>query len=376
MMRFVLALTLSACLGACSTLPSDGPSARAAADVTAAGYQMVVLDAGLVERLNLAEAASISSLSAADHGAPLDVIGIGDTLSVSIHEPSGALFGAGATGRVQGASQTLAPSVVDRDGAISVPFAGQVPVAGLTPSQAAEATRRALGGRVANPQVAVVIAANPSSSVTVLGEVRNPGRTTLNVNSHRVLDVIGAAGGSPRPVEDVEVVIRRGDQTFSAPLSAVTTRFGENVRLARGDQINLTYRPRRYSTFGAVGAAAQTDMGAGPLTLAGALARAGGLDDQSADARSVLVFRFETPATARALGLEQPATIRGVPVIYRLDLADPAGFFLAGRFLIQPEDVIYAPRARSAEARKFFEFVQSLTRVVYDVSVTSTLSGG
>jgi len=376
MMRNALVLTLLAGLGACSTLPSDGPTARAAADSMAAGYQMVVLDAALVERLNAAEAASVGSLAAADHAGPLDLIGVGDTLSVSIYEPSGALFGSRSDGgRVQGAGQTLAPSVVDRDGVISIPFAGPVRVGGLTAPQAADAVRRALTGRVGNPQVTVSVSANPSNSVTVLGEVRNPGRTALTVNGDRILDVIAAAGGSARPVEDVEVAIRREGLSFTAPLSAVTTRFGENVRLAPGDQVNLVYRPRRYSTFGAVGAAAQTDMGAGPLNLAGALARAGGLDDQSANARSVLVFRFETPAAAQALGLTQAATVRGVPVIYRLDLADPAGFFIAGRFRIQPDDVIHVPRAGSAEARKFFEFIQSITRVVYDVSVTSTLSG-
>ena len=41
---------------------------------------------------------------------------------------------------------------------------------------------------------------------------------------------------------------------------------------------------------------------------------------------------------------------------------------------IMPEDVIYVPLAGAAEARKFFEFVQSVTRVVYDVSVTSAIN--
>ena len=367
---------MTALLGACSTLPADGPSARAVADPVASGYQLVDLDAGVAERLRSLPLGLSGSLAGADNSAPVDLIGIGDTLTIAIYEPSGALFGArGEGGRVQGGGQTLSPSVVDRNGAVGIPFAGAVRVAGLTAFQAADAIRRALTGRVGNPQITVAIAENPSNSVTVLGEVRNPGRASLSVNGDRILDVIAAAGGASRPSEEIVVVIQRDGQSFTAPLATVTSTFGENVRLVRGDQINLTHTPRRYSTFGAVGAAAQTDMGAGPLTLAGALARAGGLDDQAANARSVLVFRFERPETARALGLTQAPTPRGVPVVYRLNLADPTGFFTAGQFLIQPEDVIYAPRASSAEARKFFEFVQSITRVVYDVSVTSTLSG-
>lgn len=370
MLRPLLSLSLAALLGACATLPRDGPPARAvsAAD---AGYALVDLDAGVAERLRLAPVGARGSLAAAEATGPVDVIGIGDTLSIAVYEPGGGLF---AGERDGGAGSGLPPVVVDRSGAVSVPFAGSVRVAGLTAPQAAEAVRRALAGRAANPQVVVSLTASPSNSVTVLGEVRTPGRAPLTVNGDRLLDVIAAAGGPSRAVDDIEVVLRRDDAVFSAPLSAVTTLRGENVRLAPGDEVNLTWRPRRFSTFGAVGQAAETDMGVGPVTLASALARAGGLNDAAADARSVLVFRFERPEAAAALGLTQAPTPRGVPVVYRLDLAEPAGVFTAGQFLVEPGDVIYAPRAGAAEMRKFFEFVQSLTRVVYDVSVTSALN--
>lgn len=376
MTRALSALVLTALLGACASLPADGPSSRAVEDAAANGYALVDLDAATAERLRTVPPGPSASLAEAESTVANDVIRVGDTLNIAIYEPSGALFGTrGTDGRVQGGGQTLPAAVVDRQGAVIVPFAGPVRVIGLTASEAAESIRGALRGRVGAPQVTVAVAASPSNSVVVLGEVRNPGRAPLTVNGDRVLDAIAAAGGAARPVEDIEVAVQRQGRTFTAPLSAVTTVFGENARLAPGDQVNLIYRPRRYSTFGAVGAAAQTDMGAGPLTLAGALGRAGGLDDQLADARSVLVFRLERPEVAAALGITQPPSPRGVPVIYRLNLADPAGMFTAGQFLIQPEDVIYAPRSGSAEARAFFEFVQSISRVVYDVSVTSTLAG-
>lgn len=117
----------------------------------------------------------------------------------------------------------------------------------------------------------------------------------------------------------------------------------------------------------------QQDMPPGDLTLADALSRSGGLNDGAANARSVLIFRFERPEVARALGLTQPATPRGVPVVYRLNLEEGVGFFTASSFLIQPNDIIYAPRALSAEVSKFFGLVQQVTRV-YNLSVTSTLN--
>lgn len=375
MLRLVLLASVLAALAACQSLPADGPSSRRVADQSAVqGYALVELDYASAERLRAAPARFLGSLTDAETSAPVDLIGVGDTLTIAIFEPSGALFGSRGPGGVsQSGAQTLPPVIVDRNGAVGVPFAGNVRVAGLTSGQAADAIRRALTGRVGQPQVVVSIAANPSNSVVVLGEVRRPGRANLTVNGDRVLDVIVEAGGAARPVEDLELIIQRDGRSWRAPFSAVTTSFGENVRLRRGDQLNLAYRARRYSVFGAVGSVAQRDLPPGPLTLAGALGAAGGLAPEAANARSVLVFRFERPEAAAALGLAQPPTARGVPVIYRLNLSEPAGVFTAQTFEVQPDDVLYVPRADAAELRKFFEFVQSLTRVIYDVSVTSAL---
>lgn len=387
MSRSILTLILLAALGGCSTLPRDGPSSRAmdrgvAAPDSLGGYALVNLDYAVSEQVKVVPPRFLGSLSAATSAAPLDVIGVGDVLAVSVFEPSGALFGRGAaTGSatsaaagVQGGASNLPALVVDRDGSIGVPFGGRVRVEGLTPTQASEAVRRALVGRVGNPQVTVAVAQNNSNTVTVLGEVRQPGRAPLNVNADRILDVLVAAGGSPRAVEDVLVNIQRDGRTFTAPLSAVSTDVNENVRLMKGDVVNVTYRPRRYSTFGALGAVRTVDMPSGAVTLTDALGWAGGLDSNQADARRVMIFRFERPEVARALGLTQVPTVRGVPVVYELNLAEGSGFFVASNFAVQPDDVVYAPRAGAAETRKFFEFVQTVTRVVYDVSVTSALN--
>ncbi len=379
MKRSLLPLMALALVGGCSTLPGDGPSGRTVADnaghdMKAVNYAMVDVDFTVGEVIKAVPQRFAGTLAAGNADAPVDVLGIGDALAVSIYEPSGALFGSRNMSRdIQTGTQTLPPLVVDRSGAVNVPFAGRVQVNGLTGPEAADAIKRALHGKVGNPQVVANIAQNPSNSITVLGDVRNPGRAALSVNTDRILDVIAAAGGPTRPAEDLIVNIRRGNETFSAPLTIVSTEFGENVRLRRGDQVNLTYKPRRFTAFGAVGAVSEQDMGQGPLSLTAALARTRGLDTQSANHRTVMVFRFERPEIAQALGLTQAPTPRGVPVVYRVNLAEGQGFFVANNFMIQPDDVVYAPRSDSAEARKFFEFVQSITRVIYDVSVTSAL---
>ena len=371
-MRRLVPLFVALLAAGCQSLPADGPSGRAVAATQ--GRALVEVDYGVSQLLRAFSGDAVAEdFAQADFAGPLDLIGADDVLSVTIFEPSGALFGArGADGRVQGGSQTL-PATVDRDGTIGVPFGGRVRVQGLTAAQAAEAVRRALVGRVGSPQVTVTVAERPSNGVTVLGEVKSPGRAVLTTGASRVLDVIAAAGGPARTPEDLEVRLRRDGREWSAPLTAVLGAFDFNVRLAPGDQLALIHRPRRFSVFGAAGQVTQADLGAGELTLAGALARSGGLDPSRADARQVLLFRFERPEAAAALGLTQPVTPRGVPVIYRLDLSRPEGLFVAQDFVMRPDDLIYVPQAGSADLRRFFELVQSVTRVVYDVSVTSAL---
>ncbi len=388
MTRTILPLAIVAILSGCSTLPRDGPSgasidAGASTPQALGSYALVPLTYEVTERMKAVPPQFFGTLAAASSEQPVDVIGEGDTLAISIYDPSGALFGGSLGGgsttarslpTLSGGSQALPGVTVDRSGSVSVPFAGPVRVVGLTSTQAAAAIRRALAGKVANPQVLVGIAGNASNTVNVLGDVRQPGRAPLGVNSDRILDVIAAAGGSARPTDDLTISIQRGGQTYTAPLSAVTTEFSENVRLQRGDVINVQYKPRRFSTFGALNAVTQVDMPAGPMTLTGAMSKVGGLNTATANARRVMVFRFERPEVAQALGINQPATPKGVPVVYQLDFNNAANVFAATNMEIMPEDVIYVPLAGAAEARKFFEFVQSVTRVVYDVSVTSAIN--
>ncbi len=388
MTRTILPLAIVAILGGCSTLPRDGPSGASvdagATTASALGsYALVPLTYEVTERMKQVPPQFFGTLAAGSSDQPADVIGEGDTLAISIFDPSGSLFGGtlgagSSSGRnaatMSGGNQALPGATVDRTGSVTIPFGGQVRVQGLTSTQAAAAIRRALVGKVANPQVLVSIAGNASNTVNVLGDVRQPGRAPLGVNSDRILDVIAAAGGSARTTDDLTISIQRGGQTYTAPLSAVTTEFGENVRLQRGDVINVQYKPRRFSTFGGLNAVTQVDMPAGPMTLTGAMSKVGGLNTNTANARRVMIFRFERPEVAQALGITQPATPRGVPVVYQLDFADAANVFAATNMQVMPEDVIYVPLAGAAEMRKFFEVVQSLTRVVYDVSVTSTLN--
>ncbi|CAN5211485.1 N/A [soil metagenome] len=381
-MRRLSLFAVAVALSACSSLPSDGPSGRsigngAGVETGALTYQVVDLDFAMSERLKLAAPVVDSTLSALATTGTADTINIGDAVQVSIFDPSGAMFSpraSSAGSSAQGGNQTLPTLIVDRDGTVGIPYGGSVRVVGMTPREASAAVRAALRGRVSNPQVIVTVERSPANGIVVLGEVRNPGRASVTPGAENLLDAIAAAGGPNRNIDDILVSVNRAGTSYQAPLRKVLSNFDENIRLQRGDQVNLVYAPRRYSSFGALGRVSQLEMPSGTLTLTGALGQLGGLDGTTANAHSVLIFRFERREVAELAGVTMTPTSKGVPVIYRLDLSSPTGFFVANSFEIRPDDVIYVPRSNVTEMRKFFEFVRSITGIIYDVSVTSTLN--
>lgn len=363
------------CLAACSSLPEDGPSAKsvtAGAGVPGARtYAIVDLDYRTAEIVRAHPPQILATLAPATSSARNDLIREGDVLAVSVYET-----GAGPradssrdSGNSESGGQSYPRVVVDRNGEISLPLAGAVKVAGLSSADAGQAVRNALRGKTINPQVLLTVLSSQANMVTVIGEVKSVGRYPIVANGDRLFDLLAAAGGPVKPAEDVEISVIRGPQVVSAPLSVVMNSTAENIRLAPGDQVRLVYKPRKFSTFGALGHVTQSPIQEQTLTLAGALGQAGGLDNNTANAASVLLFRFERPEVARALGLSPDPALTRVPIIYRLNLREPSGYFIAQSFEIQADDLIYAPRADAAEMRKFFGLVSDISQVAYDVAV-------
>jgi polysaccharide export outer membrane protein len=96
------------------------------------------------------------------------------------------------------------------------------------------------------------------------------------------------------------------------------------------------------------------------ITLAQALGRVGGLQDMRAHAAGVFIFRFEDPAM---LGEAAPArtTADGkVPVVYRVDLRNPASFFTAQGFPMRNKDVMFVANAPAADLQKFLTILSSV----------------
>jgi len=379
-MRTWLLLLPVLAVGACSSLPHDGPSVGAvehgARATSSANYAFVDLDYRTAVAVSASPPPPLRGLAAAGSDAPNDRIGEGDVLAVSVYEPGGSVIFAsssslagGDTGRISGGTTEDLPHLtVASDGAVMIPYAGRVRVAGLTVVEAAREIQRDLRGKLVDPQVDVNLIGNAANTVTIVGEVRNAGRIPLAPNNERLLDVIAAAGGPTRAAADVTVSIVRGDTTVSTSLAALLRDETQDVRLAPHDQVRLFYTPRKFSTFGALGRVSEQPIEDERLNLAEAISRSGGLDTNSANASGVLLFRFERPEVARSLGVNQAPTPKGVPIVYRLNLLTPDGYFVADNFEVQTGDLIYVPRSDETELKKFLELVSLVSSITYNIS--------
>lgn len=362
---WMLALVLAASLAGCSSFGAAGPGTgriRDAGGETVAGADITIveLDQGSNTRLaHLSKARSFAEVfGTAVPATPF--VERGDMVAVSIWEaPPAVLFGAAGLRSGDGAMLAQSASIPDQqvggDGTIVIPFVGKVTAAGRTPAEIQREIAAKLQGRAHDPQVLVRLVDNAASNVTVLGKVASTRRVPLTARGERLLDVLAAAGGPTEDVEKTTVRVTRGALAATMPLDSVLLDPAQNIPMRADDVLTVIHQPFSFIALGAVQRNAEVPFEGSGLSLAQALGRIGGLRDDRADIRGVFVFRFEDPAALDpAVAASARATAEGrIPVIYRLDLSEAAGLFLAQDFAIRDDDVLYVSSAPGADLQKF-----------------------
>lgn len=357
-------------LSGCNSLPTSG-FLRSDADpkstqLNLKGIQIVDVTDSVAKQLYDQRATRQFSEAFAVPAAATQTIGYGDGLEISIWEaPPATLFTSGATdprGTTSASRATVLPDqMVNSEGFISVPFAGKIRAAGQS-LQAVEAEIvKRLTGKANQPEVFVRLTRNVSSNVTVVGEVTNSLRIPLTPGGERLLDALAAAGGVRQPVNKMTIQLTRGENVFAMPLDSIIRDPKQNIALSRGDVVTAMFQPLSFTALGAMGKNEEINFEAQGISLAQALARTGGLRDERSDPQGVFIFRFE-PANALAWPKQPLVTTadRKVAVIYRIDLKDPASFFVAQTFQLNNKDLLYVSNAPVAELQKFLNVVFSV----------------
>lgn len=375
----VSALICMAVLAGCSHFPSSGflrSAVEPPSNPNLNGIQFVEITDPVARQLLLQRTHRMFSDTLGSAAADTERVRPGDVLEVSVWEaPPSSLFAGGTDTKGMPSSSrvtTLPEQMVNKQGFINVPFAGQVQVAGNSTSQIEAEIIRKLKGMANQPQVMVRRTRNLSSDVTVVGEVTASARVPLTPRGERLLDALAATGGVRQPVNKMTIQVTRGDSVHALPLESIIRDPKQNVPLQPGDVVTALYQPLSFTALGATGRNEEINFEAQGISLAQALARAGGTVDTRADVKGVFIFRFEREdalAWPRQPAITTPDG--RVPVIYRLDLGDPASFFVAQSFPISNQDVLYISNASMAELQKFLNIVST---VLYPAAVFRSLN--
>lgn len=371
LLLLALVTVLSGCSSFPTWIPSSGPSRDQVLEVSAAAeveslIKVVDVADPLARRLVASQKRVLFSDTLGAKPPKGFSVGPGDVLEVSIWEaPPAALFGTAiidSRGGIGTSRVTTFPEqMVSSEGHISIPFAGAIPVTGKTPQQVEAEVARRLKDKANQPQVLVRVIRNATSNVTVVGEVATSTRLPLTAKGERLLDALAASGGVRQPVGKMSLQITRGDLVQTMPLDSIIQDPRQNIVLQPGDIITALHQPMSFTVLGATGKNEEVFFETQGITLAQALARSGGLQDQRADAKGVFIFRYEEPLVLSVAGENPLLTPDGkVPVIYRVDLKDPRSFFLAQGFPIRNKDVMYVSNAPAAELQKFMNILTSV----------------
>lgn len=373
----VLALSLAGCASAGSSGPSASRVSKISGEAIAgSGIKLVEVTDAVAQQVSNQSRPLLFSDQLGDGHARSPELGPGDVIEISIIEaPPAVLFTAARGGALNAPSGTtvrpttvssgleLPQQQIDLTGRITVPFAGSIQATGRTPQQIERDIASRLRGKAHDPQVLVRRVGNATATVAVLGEVGQSGRVPLTGKGERLLEVLASAGGTKQPLAKSVVQVTRGDRTITLPLSAVVSDARQNIVLRPNDVVTVAFQPYTFTALGAIGTNGEVPLEATAVSLSQALGRVGGLADNRAHVKGVFVFRFEDPAALDPqLLVNARMTPDGkIPVIYRVDMSNPATLLVAQRFPVKNKDVLYVANAPLTDFAKFVNIVASLT---------------
>jgi polysaccharide export outer membrane protein len=340
-------------LAACSTVPGTGPRTSDIVQTTTSSvYTLVDLNAASDRVItDFVNAHSAEPPIILPPGRTNGLIGAGDLLHIAVWEanPNGTSLTAD-----KGGIETT--TRVGVDGTIGVPYVGRMHAAGHTPAQIEQAVGAKLASEAPGAQVAALVTDDLTNDVIVQGDVAKPGRYPVVPNSSGLLDVLAMAGGTHTPDRQTLVRITRGNTSVTRTLSQLVNTRSMEADLAPGDRILVLPRQTYFYAFGEVNRPGEQPYDADTMTLAHTLARIQGLSDNHADPAAVFVYRRQPAELTRQLSPGHD----GTQVIYRLNLRDPAGFFVSQQFPVLPDDLIYVSEAPISEAAKVFQLIDGV----------------
>jgi polysaccharide export outer membrane protein len=232
---------------------------------------------------------------------------------------------------------------VDEQGSITLPYAGSLPVAGMTAEDAALRIEARFREKdiLKDPHVSVTVLEYATQGVTVVGEVKNPGVYPL-LGSHSLLDLLSAAGGVT-PTAGKAVTITHRDDPTHPQIVNVETKPGStaafNVDVSPGDTIVVSH--------------------AGIVYVLGDVGKPGGFLIENNDRLSVIQAIALAQGTNRTASLDHTKLIRKTSTGHE-ESAVPLKKILSDKAadqLLADGDILYIPGSGPKNALRDMEAI-------------------
>jgi len=368
-LKNLIGLLALAALGACTTLPSSGPTGgrieRTVQDSESSGLNIEIVAVNSVPAIPEVAAPLEWQLPDLDTQ-PTDLIGAGDVLSITIFEAGVSLFAGNASPPFAAAgsfdpsvkAQTLPQRRVDDEGWIDLPYAGRLYVKGRTLTEVQDQIRTSLKDLSQDPQVLVNRQQVIANSVIVSGEIARPGRLVLQTNQETLADVVALAGGYRGQPLNLALSVERADRVAKMRLVDVMAGPYRNARAYPGDRLVIVPEPLTFSILGASGRVQQMNFTRERMTVVEAIAMAGGPQENAGDPKAIFLFRYAGPGETK-------------PTVYHFNLLNAPTFFLAQKFALRNNDVLYFGTAASNQPRKVIQTVGQLFAPIVTVAAAA-----
>ena len=246
---------------------------------------------------------------------------------------------------------------VTTDGKLFYPYAGEIQAAGLTAQELRTEITKRLSDKILNdPQVDVRVTGYHSRKAFVTGAVNRPGVVRFDENPITISDMIANVGGFSELADPSFVQLRRGEKIYNIDY---VRAFKDNIAIDRilvkpGDQLFVPLRSqmerdRKVYVLGEVNRTGIVRMD-NYLSLAEALASAGGVNAVNASPKDVYVIRNTSQEKID---------------IYQLDAKNALALAMADRFEMNPRDIVYVDASGIATWNRLLSLILPTMNAVY-----------
>ncbi|WP_281243106.1 polysaccharide biosynthesis/export family protein [Gemmobacter aquatilis] len=225
---------------------------------------------------------------------------------------------------------------VSPEGKVFLPYVDQVSVAKMSPDKARDTIQNRFAAIIPSAQVQITHTPGRESSVDLVSGVAKPGNYVMPDRDFTVLGLLAMGGGIVDGVENPQVRLMRGGKLYGVSADKLLKNPSLDTTLRGGDKVYVEKDGRYFLSLGAAGKEAQIPFPSDKINALDAATLIGGVQDNRANPKGVLVLRNYDPADLRG-DSSGPSKER---MIFALDLTTADGLFSAGEFEIMDRDLV------------------------------------